>query len=52
MTSEDRQAIATYLLPHDSATAAPAQANRWTLVRGDDTPQTVVSEGAQIYANN
>ncbi|WP_058960989.1 cytochrome c [Type-E symbiont of Plautia stali] len=52
MTAEDRQAIATYLFPQDSATAEPAQANRWTLVRGDDTPQAVLSEGAQIYRNN
>lgn len=52
MTPEDRQAIATYLLPQNSATAEPAQANRWTPVRGDDTPQAVLSEGAQIYRNN
>lgn len=52
MTPEDRQAIASYLLPQDSATAEPAPVKRWTPVEGDDTPQAVLSEGAQIYRNN
>ena len=52
MTPEDRQAIASYLLPQDSAGAEPVQSSRWTPVRGDDTPQAVLSEGAQIYRNN
>lgn len=52
MTPADRQAIATYLLPQDSAAAEPAPTNRWTPVRGDDTPQAAVSEGEQIYRNN
>ncbi|WAH61772.1 cytochrome c (plasmid) [Pseudomonas silvicola] len=52
MTAEDRQAIDLFVTTGDSATAEPAQANRWTLVRGDDTPQAVLSEGAQIYRNN
>ncbi|KHJ66505.1 cytochrome C, partial [Pantoea rodasii] len=52
MTSEDRQAIASYLLPQDSATAESAPVKRWTPVEGDDTPQAVLSEGAQIYRNN
>lgn len=52
MSAEDRQAIATYLLPQDNAVAEPVQANHWTPVRGDDTPQAGLSEGAQIYRNN
>ncbi|MXP55144.1 c-type cytochrome [Pantoea sp. Seng] len=52
MTPADRQAIATYLLPQDSAAAEPAPTNHWTPVRGDDTPQAAVSEGEQIYRNN
>ncbi len=52
MTSEDRQAIASYLLPQDSATAESAPVKGWTPVEGDDTPQAVLSEGAQIYRNN
>lgn len=52
MTPEDRQAIATYLLPQDSIAAEPTPTNHWTRVRGDDTPQAAVSEGEQIYRNN
>ncbi|MDI9224178.1 cytochrome c [Pantoea sp. EA-12] len=52
MTPEDRQAIATYLLPQDSTAAESAPVKRWTPVEGDDTPQAVLNEGAQIYRNN
>lgn len=52
MTPEDRQAIASYLLPQDATAAEPAPVKRWTPVEGDDTPQAVLSEGAQIYRNN
>lgn len=52
MTPEDRQAIASYLLPQDATAAEPAQIKPWTPVEGDDTPQAVLSEGAQIYRNN
>ena len=51
MTPQDRDAIATYLLPA-SAEAEVPEATRVTNVQGDDTPQSALSEGAQVYRNN
>jgi len=55
MTPQDRQAIATYLLPAEGAAdAAPAAVKGLTPVRGNDLPQTLaaLSEGEQVYRDN
>ena len=51
MTPQDRQAIATYLLPESAEPVVPA-AKGLTKVQGDDTPQAAISEGALVYRNN
>lgn len=59
MTPQDVQAMATYLLPVDQASAdvakpAVAATTGLTLVQGDDTPQALagMSLGARLYRNN
>ncbi|MFT4274446.1 MAG: cytochrome c [Pantoea sp.] len=52
MTPEDRQAIATYLLPAEAATQASAAKPGLTPVQGDDTPQASLSNGAVLYRSN
>lgn len=54
MTPEDRQAIATYLLPADSAATDPVAVKGLTPVSGDDLPQTLenLSEGERLYRDN
>lgn len=54
MTPDDRQAIASYLLPASGSEIPPTAKPGLTKVQGDDTPAalTSLSEGAQIYRNN
>ncbi len=52
MTPQDRQAIATYLLPESAEESTPAAKTGLIPVTGDDTPQAAISEGAQVYRNN
>lgn len=54
MTPDDRNAIATYLLPATQAVSEPATAKTLTPVQGDDMPQSLagLSEGEQVYRDN
>lgn len=54
MTDEDRQAIATYLLPADAAAPKTPDVRGLQPVTGDDLPPTLaaLSQGEQIYRDN
>lgn len=54
MTDEDRQAIATYLLPADAVIPKTPDVRGLRPVTGDDLPPTLatISQGEQIYRDN
>ncbi|MDZ7280013.1 cytochrome c [Pantoea eucrina] len=54
MTPQDREAIATYLLPVATDIPASSKSTGLTPVQGDDFPDTLakMSEGEQVYRNN
>lgn len=54
MTPDDRQAIASYLLPASGKANPPVAKSGLTKVQGDDTPAAWagLGDGAQIYRNN
>ncbi|MGD9424763.1 cytochrome c [Pantoea sp. NSTU24] len=54
MTEDDRQAIATYLLPADAAATKTPDISGLRPVTGDDLPQTLatLSQGERIYRDN